>query len=131
MALPGSNYRTELFLGPLFIALWALVLLLQMGLLDSPEIVRLGLYGLFSLAAALGWLAGNFFLHRARKFSRSVVRQLAVVYFLGPPSVIAMVRALAPLADQRAAPLASVYALGVFTVFFSVPLAVDRWGRFE
>jgi hypothetical protein len=39
-------------------------------------------------------------------------------------AVVSLLRAMAPLADQRAAPLVPLWAFAVYTVFFLVPIAL-------
>ena len=49
-------------------------------------------------------------------------RRVFLVYFLGPPGLLYLLRAMASIEAQRAAPLVPFYAFGVFAVFFVVPI---------
>ena len=52
--------RTETVLGGLFLACWLVALGYTAGLLPAPAPLPLNLYGLFTFAAAFGWLAAAF-----------------------------------------------------------------------
>ncbi len=98
--------------------------------------LSLGLYPLYSLASALGWLAGNTFLLRRAKSQQepAVVhpllrRRLWLLYLLQPPAVLYLLRGLAPIVQQQAAPLVPLYAHLVFLLFFMVPVSFERTGR--
>ena len=54
---------------------------------------------------------------------------MLLIYLLGPPSLIYLLRTMAPLAEQRAVPLAAVWAFGVLAIFFMVPVSLRRAGR--
>ncbi len=47
-----------------------------------------------------------------------------LVYLLGTPGLLYLVRALAPLPSQAFAPLAPLYASGVLAIFFLVPVTL-------
>lgn len=55
---------------------------------------------------------------------RRDVPLLAILYFFGPPSLVYLLRALAPPEHQQAAPLAPLWAFGVYGVFFLVPIVL-------
>lgn len=88
----------------------------------------LSLYGLYSTAAALGWVFGNVYVHRSRGAEDAVRRKLRGLYLLGPPSIVYLLRTLAPAEQQALAPLVPVYGFGVYAILFSVPvlLRIDR-----
>ena len=108
-----------------FSACWLLVFAAGVGWVELAGTLSLGLYPLYSLAAALGWLAGNVFLHRAQdEFPPGLRKRLLLSYFLAPPGILFVLRALAPAQIQQAAPLVPIYGLGVYALFFLVPLTL-------
>lgn len=108
----------------LFLACYVVALLHLLGLVPLAGTVDLGLYGLYTLAAVLGWIAGNVYVQRARGLPKQLRRRFLMVYFLGPVSVVLMLRFMAPQAVQLVQPLVPAYALGVFTIFFLVPVTL-------
>lgn len=100
----------------------------QVGWVELAGSLPLSLYGLYSIAAALGWVFGNVYVSRTRGASDAVSRKLRGMYLLGPPSIVYLLRTFAPAEQQVLAPLVPVYALGVYAVLFAVPvvLRVDR-----
>ncbi len=88
----------------------------------------LSLYGLYSIAAALGWVFGNVYVSRSRGAEAPLHGKLRTVYLLGPPSIVYLLRTMAPAEQQALAPLVPVYGLGVYAILFFVPvvLRVDR-----
>lgn len=90
--------------------------------------LRLSLYALYSTAAALGWVFGNVYVSRSRGTETSLRRRLRTIYLLGPPSIVYLLRTMAPAEQQALAPLVPVYGLGVYAILFAVPvvLRVDR-----
>jgi hypothetical protein len=108
----------------LFLASWLGALLEKVGVLALAGTLDMGLYAYFSLAAALGWLAGNVYLHRRRRLPRVVWRWILPVYLAGPPSLIFLLRAMAPAQQQELAPIMPFIALAVFLVFFLVPITL-------
>ncbi|HEX5758484.1 MAG TPA: hypothetical protein VF121_04780 [Thermoanaerobaculia bacterium] len=124
--------RLELVLLALFLACWAVDVLALAGLVPLAGSLPLSLYGLYGLAAALGFLAGNLYVQRSRDLPRPLRRRLLLVYLSAPLGIVFLLRAMAPVAEQRAAPLVPLYALGVFAVFFLVPVSMrlpSRAGR--
>lgn len=114
--------RLEPVLVGFFFASWGLALLYLVGIVPLPESLALSLYGLYTVAAVSGWLAGNIYVHRARRLPRELKRRVFLLYFVGPPGLLYLLRAMAPVRAQQAAPLVPLYAWGVFAVFFFVPL---------
>ena len=115
----------ELTLLAAFSACWLLVFAAGMGWVSVAGALSLGLYPLYSLAAALGWLAGNVCVHRARnRYPPRARKRLLVSYYLGPPGLLFALRALAAEEIQQAAPLVPIYGFGVYTLFFLVPLTL-------
>ena len=118
--------RVETVLVGLFVACWLITILDLVGLTPLAGTLDLGLYPLYVTAALAGWLAGNVFVSRARGLARPLRRRLALLYFMGPPGLLYLLRAMAPDAVQHAAPFVPLYAFGVFAVFFSVPVTLRR-----
>jgi hypothetical protein len=103
-----------------FGAAWAVSVLHLAGVLPLAAALPLSLYGYYAFAAAAGWVAGNVFVLRRRRIGGRGL--LLVLYLFGPPSLVYLLRALAPPEHQQAAPLAALWAFGVYGVFFLVPL---------
>jgi hypothetical protein len=120
--------RTEAVLGGFFLATWIVALVYGVGWLEAPGLA-LSLYGLFSFAAAFGWVVGNLYVLRLRSLpaeARALRRRFGILYLAVPAGVVALARAMAPLELRIAAPLAEPLALGVYTIFFMVPLSLRR-----
>ncbi|HVS15339.1 MAG TPA: hypothetical protein VMV46_15540 [Thermoanaerobaculia bacterium] len=111
--------RLELILLAFCLASGLVRLLGWVGAIDLRGRLALGLYPLYILAAALGWLSGNVFVARRRRGAAS--GWMLAVYFVGPLAPLLLLRAMAPWAQQQAAPLVPLFAVGVFAVFFLVP----------
>ena len=94
-----------------------------------PQIAPLSLYQLYGIAAAAGWLGGNLYVQRARKLPRMIRKRVLLIYLLGPPSVVYLLRTMAPAEEQVAAPLAGIWAFAVLTIFFMVPVSLRRVGK--
>lgn len=88
----------------------------------------MGLYQFYGVAAFVGWLAGNVYVHRTRGLPRALRRRFLLIYLLGPPSLFYILRSLAPITSQAAVPLAPVYASGVFAILFLVPVTLRSSG---
>jgi hypothetical protein len=76
----------------------------------------------------LGWLAGNLYVGRERR-SGSSRRLLLPLYLGGPPGFIWLYWVLEPRWARLANPLAPVWALAVFGIFFLVPVTLRRFPR--
>lgn len=124
----------ELGLLAFFLAIWLLAILSGLGLLPLAGTLDLDLYRLYSIAAVLGWVAGNIYVSRSqslddrnasepddRKRSR---KRLLLSYLIQPQSCVYLLRTLAPFESQQAAPLVPIYAFGVYSLFFLVPLTL-------
>ena len=116
--------RLEPILVALFLATWFVNLLDVVGAVELASGFNLALYPLYSLAAAMGWGAGLVYVTRAHRLPAELRRRVWMVYFMGPPGILFLVRAMAALEVQRAAPLVPVYAWGVYAVFVLVQV---RW----
>ena len=121
--------RLEVVLLGIFLAAWCLALLSVAAGLPLAGLAPLSLYQLYGIAAAAGWLGGNLYVQRARKLPRPIRRRLLLIYLLGPPSVVYLLRTMAPADQQEAAPLAGIWAFGVLTIFFMVPVTLRRSNR--
>jgi predicted ABC-type sugar transport system permease subunit len=118
--------RFEPILVALSTAAWLVALLGTGGFVPLAGGLALSLYSLYGVAAVAGWLAGNVYVRRRQGLPRALVRRLLVVYLVGPPGIVFLLRAMAPVADQLAAPFVSFYAFGVYGVFFFVPVSFGR-----
>ena len=123
---PGQlGLRLELVLLAFFSLAWLLAIIGQLGLLPLAGTLRLELYPLYSLATVLGWISGNVYVTRRRVYpSPRLQKRVLISYLCGPPSLLYLLRALAPLDHQRAAPLVPVYAFMVYAIFFLVPVTL-------
>jgi hypothetical protein len=121
---PVVPMRLELILLALFFASWLVGFLQWSGLLPKAGSLDLGLRGLFSLGAALGWLSGNVYVQRSRGLPAALRRRIMLIYLLGPPGLLFLLRSLAPAETQMAAPLAPLYATLVMSIFFFVPVSL-------
>jgi len=121
--------RLEVVLLSFFVVAWCLALLSVATGLPLAGLAPLSLYQLYGIAAAAGWLGGNLYVQRARRLPRMLRKRVALIYLLGPPSVVYLLRTMAPAAEQGATPLAVLWAFGVLTIFFMVPVSLRRTGR--
>jgi hypothetical protein len=118
--------RFEPVLVAFFLAIWVVVLLAVLGVVDMRGNLELGLYPLYSVASALGWIAGNMYSQRSSGLPRTLRRRVWVVYYLGPPGIVYLLRLMASPESQRAAPLVPFYAFGVFSALFLVPVLIPN-----
>ncbi len=115
----------ELVLLAVFSAAWLLAILAGVGLVPLAGLFALDLYRLYSVAAVLGWMSGNIYVSRSQSFDHDRWRRrLLLSYLLGPPSFVYLLRALAPLSLQQAAPFVPIYSFAVYGLFFLVPLTL-------
>ncbi len=114
--------RFEVALLGLFLACWVVIALSILGAVPLAGSLQLSLYSLYACAGALGFLSGNVYARRRRGHPPPIRRRLFLIFFLGPTGLVYFLRALAPTADQLAAPLVPLYAFGVYAVFFLVPV---------
>lgn len=116
--------KIELILAALSLACWLVSIAVFFGLLRIDGSAPLGFYGLYSIAASLGWLFGNIYVQRTRKMEKPARRPFALLYFFGPLGIVYLLRSMEPLDFQKAAPLVLLYAWCVYGIFFSVPIVV-------
>lgn len=103
---------------------WLIGLLAFLGFVPLAGSLDLELRVLFAAAAAVGWVAGNVYVQRSRRISKSLRGRLVLIYLLGPPGILFLIRSMASPEVQAAAPLASLYALGVYAILFLVPVSL-------
>ena len=114
--------RYEVILLALFLACWTIELLVIFGLLQIDGTLPLTLYPYYTTAMSLGWLFGMVFVQRTRNFDRALRTVFATFYTAGPAGILFLLRDMAPQEWQRAAPFVPVYGLGVYIIFFVVPV---------
>ena len=112
----------------IFVACWAVALVVQVAGLPFAGSLPMNLYQFYGVAAFAGWLAGNVYVHRTRDLPKAIRRRLLLVYLLGPPSLFYILRSMALITSQTAVPLAPVYATGVFAILFLVPVTLRSTG---
>ncbi len=121
----AAAIRFEILLLGIFSVAWVVAFVLSLRLVSVDGALSLDLYSFFSVAAALGWLAGNLYVSRQPTLpGKSYRRRIFLNYLLGPPSFLFILRALAPLVAQLAAPLVPFYGLAVYVLFFMVPVTL-------
>jgi hypothetical protein len=122
---PSTDWsRLEVILLGLYLACWALSLLSFTRVLSLAGSLPLALYPYYAVAVALGWAFGILYVQRTRGFDRPLRRRFLFIYYLGPPAILVLLRAMAPVAYQRAAPLVPLWAFGVFSILFLVPVTM-------
>jgi hypothetical protein len=114
--------RLETVLFGLFLACWVVDLLVFFRIVTVAGSLALSFYPLYSAAMSLGWFSGYLYERRRGDFPEPLRRRVFLLYFVGPPGLIYLLRAMAPLEAQYAAPLVTLYACGVFSIFFWVPI---------
>ena len=114
----------------LFLGAWVVVLLHWLHIVSlSGNLPLQSLYPLYSFASALGWSAGTVYVHRRRGLGERERSLVMLLYFLGPQGLIFLLWVMTTVAFQRKAPWAAVYALGVYSIFFLVPVKLLRLAR--
>ena len=112
-----------IFLG-LFLACWVFSILSFTRVVGFAGSLPLSLYGYYSVAVALGWGFGIVYVRRTWGLPTPIRRRFLLIYYLGPPAILALLRSMAPLDYQRVAPLVPLYAFGVFSILFLVPVTM-------
>jgi len=120
----GEVTRGDAVLLGLFLACWALSLLSFTRVVWLAGSLPLTLYGYYSVAVALGWGFGILYVRRTWGLPTPVRRRFLLIYYLGPPAILGVLRSMAPWPDQEAAPLVPLYAFGVFSILFLVPVTM-------
>lgn len=116
--------RFEIVVGGTCAVVWLVAtILLRTGGLDLERFPPPR--SLFSFAAILGWIAGNVFM--SRQVSSGLSRRALVpIYLGGPPSLVWLLWACVPEPVQAASPLVPLLALGIYGIFFLVPVTLRR-----
>ena len=133
--IAGASYagRTALILAAivavfavfgLFLACWALSLLSFTRVVALAGSLPLTLYSYYGVAVALGWAFGIVYVRRTWGLPAPIRRRFLLIYYLGPPAILGLLRSMAPWADQRAAPFVPLYAFGAFSILFLVPVTM-------
>jgi len=112
----------------IFVVCWAVALFVQLTGLPFAGSLPMGLYQFYGVAAFIGWLAGNVYVHRTKGLPRVLRRRIMLIYLLGPPGILYILGSMAPITSQAAVPLAPVYATGVFAILFLVPVTLRSTG---
>jgi len=84
--------------------------------------------GIFPLAAAVGWLAGNLYVSGGRS-APGLRRVLLPLYLGGAPGLLWLYWSLVPPTLRLASAIAPLLALGVFALFFLVPVSLSGFPR--
>ncbi len=122
--------RLERILLAVFSAAWLLAILAGMGLVPLAGILDLDLYRLYSVAAVLGWVAGNIYVFRSQTLPKDrSSKRLLWTYLIGPPSIVYITRSLARQAVQQAAPFVPIYSFAIYALFFLVPVTLRATRR--
>ncbi len=111
----------------LFLACWIIFLLQLLDVARLPALPHLTLSQAYSVASALGWLAGMIYVQRTRHIEAPLRRRLFLLSFFGPPSLVFVLIAMARLDHQ--APFVLLWALCVFGIFYLVPVSFRSAGR--
>ncbi|HVS00941.1 MAG TPA: hypothetical protein VMW27_30250 [Thermoanaerobaculia bacterium] len=119
---PGEVTRFETLWFGFFLACWTVDLLVFLRVVTVAGSLTLSLYGLYSAAMSLGWLGGFLYMRRSRGLPDPLRRRVFWLYLAGPPGLIYLLRNLATFEVQQQAPLAILYAFGVYSIFFWVPI---------
>jgi len=120
----GEVGRLEVALLGLFLACWVLRVLSFLGVVTLAGSLPLSLYSYYGVAVALGWGFGILYVIRTRDLPPRIRRLFLLIYYLGPPAVLSLLRGMAPYPDQSAAPFVPLWAFGVFSALFLVPVTM-------
>lgn len=67
-------------------------------------------------------------MHRTRSLPKAIRCRMLLVYLLGPPSLLYILRSMDLITSQAMVPLAPVFATGVFAILFLVPVTLRSSG---
>jgi hypothetical protein len=116
--------RGDTILLGLFLACWALSLLSFTRVVTLAGSLPLTLYSYYGVAVMLGWAFGIIYVRRTWGLPAPIRRRFLLIYYLGPPAILGLLRSMAPWTDQRAAPFVPLYAFGAFSILFLVPVTM-------
>jgi hypothetical protein len=120
----GDITRGDAILLGLFLACWALSLLSFTRVVALAGSLPLTLYSYYGVAVALGWAFGIIYVRRTWGLPAPIRRRFLLIYYLGPPAILGLLRSMAPWTDQGAAPFVPLYAFGAFSILFLVPVTM-------
>jgi cytochrome b len=120
----GDITRGDAIVLGLFLACWALSLLSFTRVVALAGSLPLTLYSYYGVAVALGWAFGIVYVRRTWGLPAPIRRRFLLIYYLGPPAILGVLRSMAPWSDQHAAPFVPLYAFGVFSILFLVPVTM-------
>jgi len=121
-----GNFRLELGILGFFLICWLAFFATAVGGHPLAGRLIISLYQLYGLAALVGWLLGNTFVQRSRKWVRASRRRLLLVFLLSPGGLFYLLWALGPVSSRLAAPFAPLYAFAVSAILFLVPVSFRR-----
>lgn len=110
--------RAEIILLALFLACWLLEIGVFLGWVRFDGSLPLALYPFYGAAMSLGWLFGLLCIGRTRDMERNPTRRFVLFYFVGPIGFLFLLRDMATIEAQRAAPFVPLWGLGVYAIFF-------------
>ena len=120
----GEVGRLEVALLGIFLACWVLRVLSFLRVINLAGSLPLSLYGFYGVAVALGWGFGILYVIRTRDLPPRIRRLYLLIYYLGPPAILSLLRGMAPFKAQTDAPFVPLWAFGVFSVLFLVPVTM-------
>lgn len=117
-----------------FLLCWIAFLGLAIAGYPLAGYLRLNLYHLYGMAASGGWLLGNLEVNRERRrlrrgfdtLSKRTRRRLFFLNLFAPGGALFLLWSLAPDQMRWQFPMVPIYAVGVFAVFFLVPVSLKR-----
>ena len=110
--------RAEIILLALFLACWLLEIGVFLGWVRFDGSLPLTLYPYYGAAMSLGWLFGLLCVGRTGDMERTPTRRFVLFYFVGPIGFLFLLRDMATIEAQRAAPFVPLWGLGVYAIFF-------------
>jgi hypothetical protein len=120
----GDVGRLEVALLGIFLACLVLRVLSFLRVVTLAGSLPLSLYGYYGVAVALGWGFGILYVIRTRGLPPRIRRFYALIYYLGPASLLSLLRGMATYPDQQAAPFVPLWGFGVFSALFLVPVTM-------
>ena len=121
-----TAFRFEQSLTAFFVLCWLVFAINALAGYPAGGILKLGLYPLYSLAVASGWILGNIYVQRTAGQSRTSRRRLFWSLLLSASGLFFLLWSLQSTAARQAVPLAAVFAYAIFALFFLVPVSFRR-----
>ncbi|MFQ5527972.1 MAG: hypothetical protein ACE5GX_17155 [Thermoanaerobaculia bacterium] len=130
----GDSARGELATLLFFLLCWIAFIVHALSGHPLSGYLRLNLYHLYGLAASGGWLLGNVHVNRRRRRERQgfdplfpkTRRRLFFLNLFAPGGVLFLLWSLASTPMRHGFPMAPIYAIVVFVIFFLVPVSLSR-----